>query len=224
MSDQVLPYLNKSLVDIPGESWKDIPGFEGYYQASTESRIKSVDRIVPHPRLYQQFVKGRILSQKVNINRNIKTGQPMIDLGVTLTVENTTRYINVRRLVYKTFIDPHLDYKNDGLYVVNKDGDGYNNKPQNISLLTKSEKQLRAIARDRVLPSILKTADRSNWRKNYSSSKPVKQFDLDGNLLKEYSSIREATRQTKLGNKAIIDVAKGLYKQWNGFVWRYREK
>jgi len=173
MPELIPPYQNKSLIDILGETWKDIPGFEGYYHASTEGRIKSVDRVIPHPRLYQQFVKGRILSQKANLNRNVKTGQPMIDLGVTLAVENTMRYLNVRRLVYKTFIDPRLDYKNDGLYVVNKDGDGYNNRPENLALLTKSEKQLRAIARDRVLPSILKTADRSNWRKTYTSSKAV---------------------------------------------------
>ncbi|WP_144911888.1 NUMOD4 domain-containing protein [Mucilaginibacter frigoritolerans] len=65
-----------------------MPGFEGYYQASTKGRIKSLDRIIPHPRLYQQFVTGRILSQKVNKNRNVKTGEPTIDLGVTLTLEN----------------------------------------------------------------------------------------------------------------------------------------
>ena len=45
MSDLILPYQNKSLADIPGEIWKDIPGFEGYYQASTAGRIKSLDRI-----------------------------------------------------------------------------------------------------------------------------------------------------------------------------------
>ena len=109
---------------MPGEVWKDVPGFEDYYQASTEGRVRSLDSIVPHPRLYQQFVKGRILSQKVNKNRNIKTGEPMIDLGVTLAIGNHQYYINTRRLVYKTFIDPHLDYKKNGLYVINIDNDG----------------------------------------------------------------------------------------------------
>jgi hypothetical protein len=35
-----------------------------------------------------------------------------------------------------------------------------------------------------LLPSALKAADRSNWPKNYSYSKPVKQFDLIGNLVR----------------------------------------
>jgi hypothetical protein len=217
----LLPYQNKSLANMPEEEWKDIPGFEGYYQASTKGRIKSLDRIIPHPRLHQQFVKGQILSQKVNKNKNIKTGEPMIDLGVTLTIENTPFYSNTRRLIYKTFIDPHLEYKRNGQYVINVDGDGYNNCPENLRLVTKSEKSLRAFARDRVLPSFLKTADRTHWPKNYSTSKPVEQYDLQGNLIKRYPSIKEAARQMHLEDKVIIQVAKGMYKQWNGFVWRY---
>jgi hypothetical protein len=146
------PDQNKSLSDMSGEVWKDIPGFEGSYQASPMGRIKSLDRIVPHPRLYQQFVKGRILSQKANKNRNIKTGEPMIDLGVTLGIENKQYYVNTRRLVYKTFVDPHLDYKKSGMYVINKDLNGYNNRPENLQLVTKSEKQQRAVKRDRLYP------------------------------------------------------------------------
>jgi hypothetical protein len=219
-SNVLLPYQNKSLADMPGEVWKDIPGFEGTYQASTMGRIKSLDRIIPHPRLYQQFVKGQIMSQSVAKNCNIKTGKPMIDLRVTFAVENKQYYFNTRRVIYKTFIDPHLDYEKDGLYVINMDGDGYNNRPENLGLVTKSEKQLRAIRRDRVVPT-LKTADRTNWKKSTSRCKPVAQYDLEGNLIKQYIGVREAARQTNIQDKVIIQVAKGLYKQWNGLVWKY---
>ena len=30
------------------EVWKDIPGYEGFYQASNEGEIKSLSRIVKH--------------------------------------------------------------------------------------------------------------------------------------------------------------------------------
>jgi hypothetical protein len=220
MTDHLLPYKNKSLADLAGEQWKDIPGFEGYYQASTMGRIKSLDRTIPHPRLYRQFVKGQILSQSVARNNNIMTGEPMIDLRVSLALENVVHYFNTRRLIYKTFIDPKLDYKKDGLYVINIDNDGFNNKLENLRLVTKSEKQKRAVERDRLFP-FLKTADRTNWKKNYTSSKPVEQYDLKGNLIGRYSSVREASRQLSLSDKAIIQVAKGVYKQWNGYVWKY---
>ncbi|MFI5139383.1 MAG: NUMOD4 domain-containing protein [Sphingobacteriales bacterium] len=213
-------YTNKSLIDLPGEVWKDVPGFEGSYQASTLGRVKSLDRTIPHPRLYSQFVKGRILCQSVHNNRNIVTGEPMVDLRVTLTVENHAYYFNTRRLIYLTFTDPHLDYKKSGKYVINIDNNGYNNRPENLKLVTKSEKQQRASKRGRLFPH-LKTADRSGWKKNYSNSKPVGQYDMEGNLIKRYPSVREASRQLQLDDKTIIQVAKGLYKQWNGFVWKY---
>src|SRR5271170_5111053 len=120
-SDKYIVYQNKSLIDLPGEMWKDIPGFEGSYQASSMGRVKSLDRIVPHPRLKQQFVKGHILSQSVSKNRNIITGEPMIDLRITLSIEGKLCYFNTRRIIYQTFIDPGLDYKQTGLYVINKD-------------------------------------------------------------------------------------------------------
>lgn len=222
MSGDSLPFQNRSLIDLPGEIWKDIPGFEGYFQASSMGRIKSLDRIIPHPRLYEQFVKGQILSQSVSKNNNVKTGEPMIDLRVTLTVEGVPHYFNTRRLIYKTFINPHLDYKKGKLYIVNLDCNGYDNRPENLKAVTHSEKQLRAISRERVLPSILKTGDRSNWKKNYANRKPVEQYDLNGNFVKEYPSVREASRQSAIEDKAIIQVAKGMYKQWNGYVWKYK--
>ncbi len=77
MTDQLQTYKNKSLTDLSGERWKDIPGFEGYYQASTSRRIKSLYRAIPHSRLYKQFAKGQILSQSIARNKNIKTGEPM---------------------------------------------------------------------------------------------------------------------------------------------------
>jgi len=41
--------------------WKDIPGYEGHYQASHDGRIKSVARIVPHARHGSMILKERIL-------------------------------------------------------------------------------------------------------------------------------------------------------------------
>ncbi|WP_179413728.1 NUMOD1 domain-containing DNA-binding protein [Mucilaginibacter sp. E4BP6] len=57
--------------------------------------------------------------------------------------------------------------------------------------------------------------------KNYSTSKAVAQYDREGNLIKEFPSIRAASRELNLDEKAIIQVAKGKHKQWNGFVWKY---
>lgn len=215
-------YNNKSISDLKGERWKDIPQFEGLYKVSNLGRIKSLDRIIPHPRLKEQFVAGRILSQSVAKNRNIKTGEPMIDLRVSLSRDGVQYYFNTRRVVYAAF-KKNIDFERDGLYVINNDGNGYNNTLKNLKLVTKQEKSIRAFERDRVVESYLKTADRSNWKDygGYIRRKQVKQYSLNGKLLAKYESIREASRQTGCGHKEIINVARGIYKQSKGFRWRY---
>ncbi|MDP9082138.1 MAG: NUMOD1 domain-containing DNA-binding protein [Bacteroidota bacterium] len=57
--------------------------------------------------------------------------------------------------------------------------------------------------------------------RNIHLCKPIEQYDLKGNLINLYVSIKEASRQTRIDEKHIIQVAKGIYKQWNGFVWKY---
>lgn len=217
------PYQNREIKSIRNEVWKNIPGFEGWYQASNYGRIRSVDRIVLHTRLGEQFVAGRILSQSIARNKNIKTGEPMIDLRVSLSVDGIQHYYNTRRLIYQTFVNRRINFQNDGLYVINKDGNGFNNRVSNLQLVTKSEKQKRVFARERH-DSYLKTADRSAWPKTYGGyalRKPIKQYTTSGRLVARYESIRDACHHTGFDEKGIIGTAKGLYKQWRGYKWRY---
>lgn len=44
MNEQIFPYENPSLDDMPGERWQSITGFEGYYEISTFGRVKSMQR------------------------------------------------------------------------------------------------------------------------------------------------------------------------------------
>ena len=48
------------------EIWKDIPGFEGYYQASTLGRIKSLSRVSFRATNGNLSVKEKILKQSVD--------------------------------------------------------------------------------------------------------------------------------------------------------------
>lgn len=222
MPNDRYPYQERSLVDLPGELWADIAGFEGLYQASNLGRIKSLDRVVPHPRLKQQFVKGRILSQSIARNRNIKTGEPMIDLRVSLSRQGVPYDFNTRRIIYSTFCET-IDFQKDGMLVINVDGDGFNNRVSNLKLVTKSEKCKRVFIRDRIDP-ILKTADRSKWKKvygGYARRKAMEQYTLSGELLMRYESIQEASRQTGCGSKEIILVARGIHRHTKGFKWKY---
>jgi len=48
------------------EIWKDVAGYEGYYQVSNWGRVKSLERWVPHKRRGKDFVRERILKQWIN--------------------------------------------------------------------------------------------------------------------------------------------------------------
>jgi hypothetical protein len=215
------PFENLVIKNLKGETWKDIYGYEGYYQVSSFGRVKSLDRIIPHPRLYQQFVKGRILKQKVAKDYNKFTGDAMISLQATLALESTAHSHNVRRLVFTAF-KKKIDFNRDGLYVINKDGNGYNNRVSNLELVSKSKKQRRSINSGRQNFDYLRTIDRSAWKKNLSAGIPVNQYTLNGKLIKKYRSIREANKITGIDAKGISNAAKGFYKGcWSGFKWRF---
>ena len=67
------------------EEWRDIPGFEGSYQASSLGRIRSLDRIGGGPASGQMRLRGRLLSIRKRNGKDRavtvtlhKNGQPTI--------------------------------------------------------------------------------------------------------------------------------------------------
>jgi len=53
--------------------------------------------------------------------------------------------------------------------------------------------------------------------------KPILQFDLNNNFIKEFISTKDAERQTGLSHKQIGRVALGQRKTAYGYIWRYKE-
>ncbi|MGB3780788.1 MAG: NUMOD4 domain-containing protein [Tunicatimonas sp.] len=157
------PYQDRQTALLSGEVWRDVPGYQGYYQVSSLGRVKSLDRVVPHPRLGEQTVYGRLLTQKVVVNINTISEEKMVDLQVSLSMEGRQHYRNVRRLVYAAFVEP-INYQRDGRYVINRNGNGYDNSVNNLALITRAKKSQRALRRGRVPESYLKSADRSEWK------------------------------------------------------------
>jgi hypothetical protein len=57
----------------------------------------------------------------------------------------------------------------------------------------------------------------------YSRQKAIRQYDLEGNFIQEFKSIKEAVRQTGHDEKSIIIVAKGRWSHHHGYLWKYIE-
>ena len=105
------------------EIWRDIPEYEGLYQASTLGRIRSLDtelKIYPMERkAYTQIRKGRILKPRCD-SRGYKY--------VGLYKNGEHEKLLVHRLVAMTFLKNPMNYRN----VVFKDGNKSNVTPDNL--------------------------------------------------------------------------------------------
>ena len=60
------------------------------------------------------------------------------------------------------------------------------------------------------------------WK--HPNIKEVCQYDLDGNYIRSYSSISEASKETNTPNGMISCVAQGKRKMANGFIWKYKSE
>lgn len=66
---------------------------------------------------------------------------------------------------------------------------------------------------------------RADGIRNYydKNKKKVYQFDMDGNLIKEWDSAKSASNELNLNISNIHNICKGLGKHCGGFIWSYTE-
>lgn len=112
------------------EIWKDIPGFEGRYQASNQGRVRSLSRKVTgkNPYMNKPFirtVKGRILKPA----RYAKSGHVSVVLGHG---ENGSP---IHQLVMLAFVGP----KPNGKEVLHRNVDPTDNRLTNLHYGSRSE-------------------------------------------------------------------------------------
>lgn len=110
------------------ERWKDIPGYEGRYQASTEGRIRSMDRtqvvLSRKGNPYAKHFRGRLLRPG-----RIPSGHLSVVLG------HGQHGTTVHALVMLTFVGPPPA----GKEICHNDGDPTNNRLENLRYDTRCE-------------------------------------------------------------------------------------
>lgn len=106
----------------------------------------------------------------------------------------------VHRLIAKTFLK---DY-DDGLEVNHKNGIKSDNRIENLEMVTSRQ---------------------NSWHRHYILKKciiPVRQIDkITNQVIKVYSSISEAERQTRINHTCIINVCKGKQQTAGKYKWEY---
>lgn len=107
------------------EVWKDIPGYEGYYQASTLGRIKSLERVEVTIIGSPKPIKERILKPSIGT-----TGYYFLNL----CKNRIPKLWKVHRIIGLTFLP-----KPDSYNVINHiDGNKLNNKINNLEWCTQA--------------------------------------------------------------------------------------
>jgi hypothetical protein len=114
--------------------WKDIPGFEGLYQASDSGMIRSLNRVII------RLVRSTVIHQR--LTGRLMFRRPLANKYYTVTLakrgKNYSDYVH--RWVAKTFI-PNPDGKRE---VNHKDGKKWNNRVSNLEWVTSAENKQHA--------------------------------------------------------------------------------
>ena len=112
------------MVENNKEIWKDVPGFEGYYQASNLGRVRSLDRTITDKNGVKRFYKGRLIDGFTSDGYK----------NTTLRVNSKGKSFRFSQLVAMAF----LNHKPNGMKLVvdHINGDRSDDRVENLRIVT----------------------------------------------------------------------------------------
>lgn len=174
---------------MKSEIWIPVLGFENMYQVSNYGKVKSLEREIDNKWGKTHLLKGRILKPQID-----KYGY----LYVNLYKDKKNYHKTIHRLVATAFIP-----NPDNLPCVNhRDENPKNNFVENLEWCDNAYNLNYGGRKERAAKSRLK---------------PVYQYDLEGNLVKKWNSLKEIP----YNNGNISMCCNGKIKTAYGFLWRY---
>lgn len=179
------------------EAWKDIVGYEDYYEVSNLGNIRR-----------KEITIERKNGSKIHLpQRPIKIvpyygKSPIPRYRVNLIYNGVKRVISVHRAVAMAFIPNPNNYPQ----VNHKDEDPSNNNVDNLEWCS---------------PKYNHNYGTRNSRHAENLKKKVNVYDTNNNFIKQYNSIKEAAQELNVDASGITKVCKHKYKTCGSYIFEY---
>lgn len=177
------------------EKWKPIPGFEGLYEASTEGRIRSVDKIIKMYHGGEWVRKGDIRTPTLNHSGYLR---------LSLCKGGVQYPTTVHRLIAKTWLENPKNFSE----VNHKNENKTDNRVSNLEWCSRDYNISYGTARKRA---------------GVANGRPVIQYTLGGDKIQEFYSGYEAQRRLGVLEQNINLCCLGKRQQAGGFRWKYAD-
>lgn len=176
------------------EIWKDVCGFEGRYKVSNF---------------------GNVLSMRYGGHDLIKKMTPSVHhTGYTVVCFRVGKK-KITKLVHVLVATAFIDNPDSKRFVNHKDGNKQNNRVDNLEWVTSLENIRHAINTGLRDPHNIPR----KYGKEHYSSKPVLQYDCDGNFVKMWDCQSDAARAFGVSPGAISACIDNPSHTYRGFMW-----
>lgn len=190
---------------IENEYWRDVPGYQGYYQVSNLGRVKSLERTLEYPPS-KAYPNGVIKTLKERIMTPCKDKKGY--LFVQLFKCGNFKSNKVHRLVASAFLE-----NPENLPLINhKDENKQNNRLENLEWCT---------------PQYNSNYGVGKYKSASHKRIPVVQYTKDGELVREYESATAAAyalNKIQACSRNILLACRGVNKSAFGYHWKFKRK